>query len=78
VLYNLRILIESSFVVVFAIKLCYKLRLAFYKRTRLVCANLAYIALSAQGNSYISYSYKSRETYTRNKLKYILNNYFSL
>jgi hypothetical protein len=78
VLYNLRTLAESSLVVIFAIKLCYKLRVVFYKHTRLVCANLAYIALSAQGINYISYSCKSREKSTRNKLKYILNNYFFL
>jgi hypothetical protein len=74
-LYNLRILAESSFIVVFAIKPYFKLRAAFNKRTRLVYTNLVYIALSAQGIGYISYSCEPRRKSSRDKLKYILYNY---
>jgi hypothetical protein len=74
-LYNLRILVESSFVVVFAIKPYFKLRAAFNKRARLVYANLVYIALSAQGIGYISYSCEPKRKSSRDKLKYILYNY---
>jgi hypothetical protein len=77
-LYTLRILVESSLIVIFAIKLYCKLRVAFYKHTRLVYANLAYFALRAHRIGYISYAYEPREKSTRNKLKYILNNYVLL
>jgi hypothetical protein len=75
-LYTLRILVEGFLIVVFAIKLCCKLRVAFYKRTRLVYTNLAYFTLRAQGIGYISYACEPRGRSTRNKLKYILNNNF--
>jgi hypothetical protein len=74
-LYSLRSFIEGSFVVVLVIKIYYKLTAAINKRTKLVYANLAYFTLSAQQISYISYSCKPRGRSTRNKLKYILNNY---
>jgi hypothetical protein len=74
-LYNLRILAESYFVVIFAIIPYFKLRAAFNKRARLVYANLVYIALSAQEIGYISYSCESRRKSSRDKLKYILYNY---
>ena len=74
-MYNFRILAEGSFVVVFAIKPYFKLRAAFNKRTRLIYANLAYIALSAQGISYISHSREPRRKSSRDKLKYMLYNH---
>jgi hypothetical protein len=74
-LYNLRILVEDSFVVILAIKSYFKLRAAFNKRARLVYANLVYISLSVQGIGYISYSCEPRRKSSHNKLKYILYNY---
>jgi hypothetical protein len=73
--YLIRILIESFLIIIFIIKLYFKLRAIFNEYIRLVYTNLAYIIFSAQEISYISYSCKPREKSSLNKLKYILNNY---
>jgi hypothetical protein len=77
-LYNLRILAEGSLVAILAIELFCELRAMFDERTGSVYANLAQIALSAQGIGHISHSCKPGGKPTRNKVKYMLNKHILL
>jgi hypothetical protein len=75
---NLRILAQGSLVVVLAIELDSKLRLALNKCTRPVYANLAHTMLSTQRVGHISHSSKPRRKSSRIKVKYMLNNHLLL
>jgi hypothetical protein len=77
-LYNLRILAESSLIVILLIKFNLKLRATFNKGCSLVLPNRVAVLLSQQGISYILYSSKLGQKSSRVKVKDILNNYILL
>jgi hypothetical protein len=74
-LYNLRILVESSLIVILSIEFNLKLRATFNKGCSLVLPNRVAVPLSQQGISYILYSSKLGRKSSRVKVKDMLNNY---
>jgi hypothetical protein len=77
-LYNLRILAESSLIVILSIEFNLELRATFNEGCSPVLPNRVAVLLSQQGISYILYSSKLGRKSSRVEVKDMLNNYILL